>query len=123
MSCDTLATESLASPAAFAGNTTLAGVEQAQIRVQDDRDDGADATAIEGIALCHQDGTAIPRLGAVGVAEGRPTGAKVPNQTYADVPDLFYHLRVARIRKISVPDKFVSRHERGRSLPRPRRGR
>jgi hypothetical protein len=46
------------------------------------------------------------------------TGGKVRTQTYSDAPDLFYSLRVARIRKISVPDKFVSRHEKGKSLPR-----
>ena len=37
--------------------------------------------------------------------------------TYPDPPDLFYTLRVARIRRVSVPERFVSRHESGKALP------
>lgn len=37
--------------------------------------------------------------------------------TYPDPPDLFYNLRVTRIRKVGVPERFVSRHERGKTLP------
>jgi hypothetical protein len=37
--------------------------------------------------------------------------------TYPEPPDLFYNLRVTRIRKVGVPERFVSRHERGKMLP------
>ena len=37
--------------------------------------------------------------------------------TYPDPPDLFYSLRVAGIRRVRVPERFVSRHERGKAFP------
>jgi hypothetical protein len=36
---------------------------------------------------------------------------------YADPPDLFYNLRVQRIRKVGIPERFVSRHATGMSYP------
>jgi hypothetical protein len=36
---------------------------------------------------------------------------------YADPPELFYNLRVARIRKVGIPERFVRRHARGISFP------
>jgi hypothetical protein len=38
-------------------------------------------------------------------------------RTYPEPPDLFYNLRVTRIRKVAVPERFISRHERGKALP------
>jgi hypothetical protein len=37
--------------------------------------------------------------------------------TYQAPPDLFYPLRVRRIRSVKIPEMFVSRHERGMSGP------
>ena len=37
--------------------------------------------------------------------------------TYPDPPDLFYNLRVTRIRKVTVPERFIARHEGGKALP------
>jgi hypothetical protein len=37
--------------------------------------------------------------------------------SYSDPPDLFYNLRVARIRRVGIPDEFVSRHDPGKALP------
>jgi hypothetical protein len=36
---------------------------------------------------------------------------------YADPPDLFYTLQVTRVRKVSIPDRFIHRHSRGKSYP------
>ncbi|MBI3031497.1 MAG: hypothetical protein HYY64_18510 [Candidatus Rokubacteria bacterium] len=36
---------------------------------------------------------------------------------YADPPDLFYNLRVTRLRKVAIPNRFVHRHARGMSFP------
>ncbi len=36
---------------------------------------------------------------------------------YSDAPDLFYNLRVTRILRVSVPERFVTRHSRGKALP------
>ncbi len=38
-------------------------------------------------------------------------------RTYPDPPDLFYSLRVTRIRKVTVPERFVARHQHGKALP------
>jgi hypothetical protein len=32
-------------------------------------------------------------------------------------PDLFYKLKVKRILKVNIPEKFIARHETGKSLP------
>src|SRR5215211_6592962 len=37
--------------------------------------------------------------------------------TYENAPNLFYNLEVKRILKVSVPERFVVRHENGKSLP------
>jgi hypothetical protein len=37
--------------------------------------------------------------------------------TYPDPPDLFYNLRVTRIRKVTVPERFVARNQCGKALP------
>ena len=37
--------------------------------------------------------------------------------SYRDPPNLFYQLRVTRIRAVRIPESFVSRHERGKSYP------
>jgi hypothetical protein len=37
--------------------------------------------------------------------------------TYAAPPDLFLNLRVSRIRKVEIPERFVSRSDRSKSLP------
>ncbi len=37
--------------------------------------------------------------------------------SYPDPPDLFYNLRVVRIRRVKVPERFIARHDRGKSLP------
>jgi hypothetical protein len=34
-----------------------------------------------------------------------------------DPPNLFYHFEVTQIRKVNIPDRFVSRHDKGKSLP------
>ena len=36
---------------------------------------------------------------------------------YADAPDLFYDVRVVRIRRITIPERFVRRAERSLSFP------
>lgn len=36
---------------------------------------------------------------------------------YRDAPDLFYQLRVSKIEKVSIPERFVNRHRSGKSLP------
>jgi hypothetical protein len=36
---------------------------------------------------------------------------------YENPPDLFYKLSVKRILKVNIPEKFVARHETGKSLP------
>ena len=36
---------------------------------------------------------------------------------YADPPDLFYNLRVTRIRRVTIPERFVSRGGGGKSYP------
>ena len=36
---------------------------------------------------------------------------------YADPPDLFYNLRVTRIRKVQIPDHFIKRSTKGKALP------
>jgi len=36
---------------------------------------------------------------------------------YEDPPDLFFKLRVERILKVNIPEKFVARHETGKALP------
>jgi hypothetical protein len=36
---------------------------------------------------------------------------------YRDPPELFYPLRVARIRSVKIPDSFISRTEKGVSGP------
>ena len=36
---------------------------------------------------------------------------------YADAPDLFYDVRVVRIRRIAIPEQFVRRAERSMSFP------
>ena len=36
---------------------------------------------------------------------------------YDNAPNLFYKLAVKRILRVSVPEKFISRHEKGKSLP------
>jgi hypothetical protein len=36
---------------------------------------------------------------------------------YADPPELFYDLRVTRITKVRIPERFVARYEKGKSLP------
>ena len=36
---------------------------------------------------------------------------------YPDPPDLFYNLRVVRIRKVGIPDAFVRRHAKSLSYP------
>ena len=36
---------------------------------------------------------------------------------YSDPPDLFYNLRVTRILRVSVPERFIARHSRGKALP------
>jgi hypothetical protein len=36
---------------------------------------------------------------------------------YENPPDLFYKLSVERILKVNIPEKFVARHETGKSLP------
>jgi hypothetical protein len=36
---------------------------------------------------------------------------------YANPPDIFYTLRVSRIRKIRIPERFVQRHDGGKALP------
>jgi hypothetical protein len=37
--------------------------------------------------------------------------------TYEDPPDLFYPLRVTRIRSVKIPNEFISRYETGMSGP------
>jgi hypothetical protein len=37
--------------------------------------------------------------------------------TYKDPPDLFYSFRVTRIRSVKIPEKFISRFEKGMSGP------
>jgi hypothetical protein len=37
--------------------------------------------------------------------------------TYQDPPNLFYSLRVTRIRSVKIPEKFISRYEKGVSGP------
>ncbi|MDQ3687891.1 MAG: hypothetical protein M3430_20125 [Acidobacteriota bacterium] len=36
---------------------------------------------------------------------------------YEDPPNLFYNLEVNRIRKIKIPERFIARHEQGKSFP------
>lgn len=36
---------------------------------------------------------------------------------YLDPPDLFYTLRVTRVRKVRIPDRFVMRGAKGKSFP------
>jgi hypothetical protein len=36
---------------------------------------------------------------------------------YEDPPDLFFKLSVERILKVNIPEKFVARHETGKSFP------
>ncbi|HLJ45604.1 MAG TPA: hypothetical protein VKU01_06335 [Bryobacteraceae bacterium] len=36
---------------------------------------------------------------------------------YPDPPDLFFQLVVHRIRRVQIPERFVTRHERGKSFP------
>ena len=36
---------------------------------------------------------------------------------YSDAPNLFYNLKVRRIRKVDIPDRFIARHESGKSFP------
>lgn len=38
-------------------------------------------------------------------------------ERYADPPDLFYNLMVARIRKVGIPDRFVQRSSRSVAYP------
>jgi len=37
--------------------------------------------------------------------------------SYEDPPNLFYNFGVSRICRVHIPEKFVSRHENGKSLP------
>jgi hypothetical protein len=43
--------------------------------------------------------------------------AWVESRRDADAPDLFYNLRVERIRKVDIPKRFISRHGAGKSFP------
>lgn len=36
---------------------------------------------------------------------------------YADPPNLFYNLRVSRIRKVQTPEQFITRHDKGNAMP------
>lgn len=36
---------------------------------------------------------------------------------YEDPPNLFHNLKVARIKKVQIPEKFIVRHEKGKALP------
>ena len=36
---------------------------------------------------------------------------------YENPPNLFYNLEVSRIKKVKTPEKFVARHEQGKSFP------
>ncbi|MDQ3686993.1 MAG: hypothetical protein M3430_15560 [Acidobacteriota bacterium] len=36
---------------------------------------------------------------------------------YENPPNLFYNLEVSRIKKVKMPERFVARHEQGKSLP------
>lgn len=38
-------------------------------------------------------------------------------EDYPDPPDLFYNLQVVRITKVRIPERFVTRHARGKSYP------
>src|SRR5215510_2433004 len=38
-------------------------------------------------------------------------------ERYADPPDLFYPVRVARVRQVHIPDRFISRSERSVASP------
>jgi hypothetical protein len=38
-------------------------------------------------------------------------------EKYKDAPDLFYNLRVLRIRKVQTPERFIARYKDGKSLP------
>jgi hypothetical protein len=38
-------------------------------------------------------------------------------EKYEDRPDLFYKLRVERIRRASIPERFIARQARGKSYP------
>lgn len=37
--------------------------------------------------------------------------------SYPDPPDIFFNLRVSRIRKVQIPARFISRHEQGKAHP------
>ena len=37
--------------------------------------------------------------------------------SFSDPPDLFYETTVTRIRKVRIPERFIHRHETGKSLP------
>lgn len=38
-------------------------------------------------------------------------------EDFPDPPDLFYNLQVVRIAKVRIPERFVTRHARGKSYP------
>lgn len=37
--------------------------------------------------------------------------------SYEDPPDLFFNLEVRRILRVRIPERFVARHDKGKSLP------
>ena len=38
-------------------------------------------------------------------------------ESYEDPPNLFYNLKVSRILRVKIPERFVARHDKGKSLP------
>ena len=76
MICDTLATESLGRRS-LGGDQHVAGrIDEAQIGCEDNRDDGAESTAVEGVTLYDKHRSTVPGLGTGGMVEFRPTRSR-----------------------------------------------